>query len=87
MWDPVVLYTLHRAVINHTKHNQAIALMAMWIVCSKVVKLTTHLLRHPTNILLLPAYFAFAYYHSFIKFWALLRSGILHGDRARMWMM
>jgi hypothetical protein len=38
VWDPVLLYTLQRAAINHEKHNRATAFMTLWIVCSKVVK-------------------------------------------------
>uniref|UniRef100_A0A093VSB1 Hyaluronan synthase 1 n=2 Tax=Talaromyces marneffei TaxID=37727 RepID=A0A093VSB1_TALMA len=43
-----------------------------WILVSKLVKLIPYFLRHPKDLIFLPGYYAFAYFHSLIKFYALL---------------
>lgn len=67
--DPLLMLVLHRAV-----GDQPAALLALgaWIFCAKLVKITPHLLRNLGDILLVPFYIGFGYYHSIIKF----RAGI-----------
>lgn len=43
--------------------------MLVWIFLSKMVKIAPHFYDHPLDILWIPAYLVFAYYHSFIKFY------------------
>jgi cellulose synthase/poly-beta-1,6-N-acetylglucosamine synthase-like glycosyltransferase len=49
----------------------AVQMLACWIFASKMVKLLPHFRRNPTDLLLIPAYLMFAYYHSLMKLWAL----------------
>ncbi|KAK8105293.1 hypothetical protein PG999_008652 [Apiospora kogelbergensis] len=49
-----------------------LAALVAWILLSKTVKLIPLFRRHPGDIIFLPAYWIFAYYHSWIKLRALL---------------
>lgn len=42
-------------------------LMLGWILLSKMIKIAPHFCDHPSDLRWLPAYVAFAYWHSFIK--------------------
>jgi hypothetical protein len=44
--------------------------LATWIFCTKMVKLTPYFLREPQDLIMLPGYFVFAYFHSLIKLYA-----------------
>ncbi|KAK6859022.1 glycosyltransferase family 2 protein [Apiospora arundinis] len=46
--------------------------LVTWILLTKLVKLIPWLWRYPADIVFLPAYLGFAYYHSWIKLHALL---------------
>lgn len=46
--------------------------LVLWIICSKMVKLVTYFWREPLDLVFFPGYVAFAYFHSFIKLWALV---------------
>lgn len=46
--------------------------LGIWIFATKMIKLTPYFLRHPEDLTMLPGYFAFAYFHSFVKLYALL---------------
>jgi hypothetical protein len=48
-----------------------LALLALWMVASKLVKIVPHFKRHPGDLLYLPGQILFGYYHSLIKLWAL----------------
>ncbi|KAK6432387.1 hypothetical protein LTR95_011446, partial [Oleoguttula sp. CCFEE 5521] len=52
--------------------HEALLTLLGWIFATKLVKLTPYFLRHPEDLSMLPGYFAFAYFHSFIKLYALL---------------
>lgn len=43
--------------------------MVLWIFSTKLVKIAAHFLDHPSDLRWLPAYFAFVYWHSFVKLW------------------
>ncbi|KAK4938954.1 hypothetical protein LTR10_020702 [Elasticomyces elasticus] len=66
-YDAALVYTLLR-----TDFSSPIALKALgtWIFLSKMVKITPYFLRHPKDLVYLPGYFAFAYFHSLIKLYA-----------------
>ncbi|KAL2174203.1 glycosyltransferase family 2 protein [Thermothelomyces heterothallicus CBS 202.75] len=46
--------------------------LVSWILLTKTVKVFDYFRRHPRDVVLFPAYLAFAYSHGLIKFWALL---------------
>ncbi|OQO01481.1 hypothetical protein B0A48_13036 [Cryoendolithus antarcticus] len=52
--------------------QEALLALLGWVFATKLVKLTPYFLRHPEDLRMLPGYFAFAYFHSFIKLYALL---------------
>jgi hypothetical protein len=49
-----------------------IALGAWTFVFSKTVKLWGHFFRYPADVVFIPVYIAFGYFHGCIKFWGLL---------------
>ena len=49
-----------------------IALATWTFVFSKTVKLWGHFFRYPADIVFIPVYIAFGYFHGCIKFWGLL---------------
>jgi hypothetical protein len=47
--------------------------LAAWtFVFSKTVKLWGHFFRYPADVVFIPVYIAFGYFHGGIKFWGLL---------------
>jgi hypothetical protein len=47
--------------------------LAAWtFVFSKTVKLWGHFFRYPADVIFIPVYIAFGYFHGAIKFWGLL---------------
>lgn len=73
VWDPLLVYTLRRTSFYLTSDRQPllVALMVAWILGSKMVKIAPHFINHPSDIVWLPGYLAFAYFHSFIKIYCL----------------
>jgi hypothetical protein len=49
----------------------ATAYLLIWIFATKLVKLIPYLFRHPKYVIFLPGYYAFGYFHSLIKLYAL----------------
>lgn len=71
LWDAALMVTLWNS--TSTEHKSfAMFMLVAWIVFTKTIKIIPHFWRHPSDLLLLPAQIAFAYTHSFIKFWALV---------------
>ncbi len=68
--DPLLIYLLTRCPTYNTP--LALAGLVCWILFTKIVKVFDYFRRHPQDIPLFPAYVCFAYFHSFIKLWALL---------------
>jgi len=68
--------------------------MALWTFCfSKTVKLWGHYIRYPGDLVFIPVYIAFGYFHGLIKLWGLFtlsettwgsRAGADTDDRIRM---
>ncbi|POS74351.1 capsule polysaccharide synthase Cps1 [Diaporthe helianthi] len=73
VWDALLVCTLRRTSFYLASDHQSLllALMVGWILFSKMVKIAMHFVRHPSDIVWLPAYLAFAYFHSFIKVYCL----------------
>ncbi|KAI3398070.1 hypothetical protein diail_9934 [Diaporthe ilicicola] len=74
IWDPLLVWTLMHTsfYLESSKPSLLVALMVVWILASKMVKVTAHFRNHPSDLVWLPAYIAFAYCHSFIKLYCLV---------------
>lgn len=53
-------------------HGLLIAAMLLWIFVSKMVKIAPHFYDHPYDLLWLPAYLMFVYWHSLVKLYCAL---------------
>ena len=69
-YDAALLYALYYHTSFGNSEN-ALFLMAAVIFTSKMVKLIPHFLRCPADIIFIPGYVAFVYYHSLLKLYAL----------------
>lgn len=49
-----------------------IAVFAIWILCSKLLKLMPHFILHPEDMKFIPLSIAFSYLHTFINLWSLI---------------
>ena len=68
-YDAVLLFTLTRTDFHSAR---ALKALCSWIVASKLPKILPYFWRHPSDLIYLPGYYAFAYMHTLIKLWALL---------------
>ncbi|KAF9887622.1 hypothetical protein FE257_009715 [Aspergillus nanangensis] len=66
-YDSALIGTLMHSQLGNQK---TLGYLVTWIFCSKMVKLVPYFLREPQDLVMLPGYFAFAYFHSFIKWYA-----------------
>lgn len=69
LYDPALLYIFSQTT---WRHQLGLLPLFIWIMLSKLVKLTPYFLRHPRDLIFLPFYYLFAYSHSLIKLFALL---------------
>ncbi|KAK4116821.1 glycosyltransferase family 2 protein [Canariomyces notabilis] len=68
--DPLLIYLFtHSSAYVSAK---SLACLVGWILLTKVPKIFAYFRQHPQDIWLFPVYVLFAYFHSFIKLWALL---------------
>ena len=68
--DPALLYFLRASNLPINKTLGTLAL-CLWILASKLVKPWPHFRRHPRDLVYLPGYILFGYFHSLIKLYAL----------------
>lgn len=89
-YNGLMLWTLHQAlrdddgwsVMIGGKHK-VMATLVCWILATKLTKSMPHFWLHPRDLVFLPCYIAFGYYHSLLKLWALLTMGeIAWGTRS-----
>ena len=67
-----MLFTLYQALLlSNTGHTWILALL-LWILSTKLVKVGPYFAEHPRDLVLLPGYVLFGYFHSLIKLYALL---------------
>jgi len=75
-YDAALFYTMwlarEQSVLQHVGPKTAMFWLGSWILCSKLVKPFPHFWRNPGDLVYLPGYILFGYYHSFIKLYALL---------------
>lgn len=73
-YDAFMLYSWYQASQNWSlEHRQVLfaALLSWTFLFSKTVKLWGHFIRHPVDILFLPVYILFGYFHGAIKAYGL----------------
>lgn len=68
--DPLLFFLFSRSSVYNLPHS-LLALVG-WVLFTKMVKVADYFRRTPQNLFLFPVYLAFGYFHSIIKFWALL---------------
>ena len=77
--DLALWYFIHRATFYWTAEDRflAVILLLGWMLFSKFIKLITHFVRYPVDILLWPVSILFGWFHGAIKMYALftLRRG------------
>jgi cellulose synthase/poly-beta-1,6-N-acetylglucosamine synthase-like glycosyltransferase len=68
--DPLLVYLF----VHSSAYTSGFRLAGLvgWILFTKTVKVFDYFRRNPQDIVLFPFYVFFAYFHSLIKFWALL---------------
>ncbi|CCC06055.1 hypothetical protein SMACR_00273 [Sordaria macrospora] len=67
----VYLFTKSSWYTDAAEPKYALAALLSWIIFTKTVKVFRYFSNYPQDIWLFPAYVLFAYFHSFIKLWAL----------------
>lgn len=75
-YDSALFYSLWLA-LDHSSNKPigvktAMIALATWIFCSKLVKPFPHFWRNPGDLIYLPGYIFFGYFHSLIKLYAML---------------
>ncbi|KAK4144014.1 glycosyltransferase [Dichotomopilus funicola] len=68
--DPLLFFLFSRSSAYNLPHS-LLALVG-WVLFTKMVKVADYFRRTPQNLFLFPIYLAFGYFHSIIKFWAML---------------
>lgn len=74
-YDAFIFYSWHKATEQWSADDRKslFIALAVWIfVFSKTVKLWGHFFRYPADVVFIPVYIAFGYFHGCIKFWGLL---------------
>ncbi|KAK3497202.1 nucleotide-diphospho-sugar transferase [Neurospora hispaniola] len=67
----VYLFTQSSWYFDAAEPKYALAALLSWIIFTKTIKVFRYFSTYPQDIWLFPAYVLFAYFHSFIKLWAL----------------
>ncbi len=67
-YDLTLFWALNRTSFGDA---QAMKYLTLWIFCSKLVKPFPHFVRNPRDLIWLPGYILFGYFHSFIKLYAM----------------
>ena len=69
-YDAAMVLTLIKTTWFGEHGWDAVKVLAVWIFIGKLVKPFPHFWRNPADLLLLPGYILFGYFHSFIKLYA-----------------
>ncbi|KAL2878930.1 hypothetical protein SGCOL_005628 [Colletotrichum sp. CLE4] len=70
-WDTTLFVSLYLSWHTRGLFTSEMGLLALWVLWTKTIKLWPHILRHPSDIPLIPCQILFAYAHSIIKVWAI----------------
>ena len=69
-YDAALMYSLYYHT-NFGGNSATLQVMAAWIFATKMVKLVPHFWNYPADLVMIPGYILFAYYHSLLKLYAL----------------
>lgn len=72
LYDPLLVYTLHKAIGGGPDSRTLLLLLVVWILATKFVRPASHYWRHPGDLVYAPFIILFGYYHSWIKLHALM---------------
>ncbi|KAG9231513.1 putative polysaccharide synthase Cps1 [Amylocarpus encephaloides] len=72
--DPLLAFLLHCSTSTWDPSHRLLSfcIFALWLLFTKVVKLVPHFVLYPIDICFIPVTIFFGYFHSLIKFYALL---------------
>ncbi|KAI0475295.1 nucleotide-diphospho-sugar transferase [Xylariaceae sp. FL0804] len=70
-YDALLAYLLWEHTTFGRHSRRAAGCLALWILAMKLVKLLPHFRLHPRDVVFLPGQIVFAYFHSFVKLYAL----------------
>ncbi|KAF2862043.1 glycosyltransferase family 2 protein [Piedraia hortae CBS 480.64] len=71
-YDLLIAWAWYRAMGAMSLYDAKIVLLVLWFAFSKTVKLWGHFYRYPSDIIFVPVYILFGYFHGVIKFYGLL---------------
>ncbi|KAJ4386130.1 hypothetical protein N0V93_009022 [Gnomoniopsis smithogilvyi] len=72
-WNQVLRVLTQTTWYTASSHRGTfITPLLVWIFVSKMIKIAPHFYDHPSDLLWLPAYLAYAYWHSFVKLYCAL---------------
>lgn len=72
--DLFIFFAWYQSALNWSADHRrylCIALLCWTFIFSKTVKLWGHFFRYPVDVLFVPVYIAFGYFHGLIKLWGL----------------
>lgn len=70
-YDAALLYSFHHSRYYHS-FGGSVKYLVVWILAGKTVRYIPHFVKEPQDLVFLPGYYAFTYFHSLIKLYALL---------------
>lgn len=70
-YDSALILTLWFALDHSLDKKPALTYLGLWIFLSKLVKPFSYFWRRPQDLIYLPGYLLFGYFHSFIKLYAM----------------
>lgn len=82
-----MLLCWYQASLSWTDDHRIILLvsLACWtFIFSKTVKLWGHFARYPVDVMFLPVYISFGYFHGLIKLWGLFTLSEVSQDIVKM---
>lgn len=88
-YDFWTFYTWYRAAdelgLSPDSRWYLFACLIVWIYgFSKTVKLWGHFARYPADVVYMPLYIAFGYFHGLIKLWGMLTLSEVSSDHTRL---
>ena len=85
--DAALWYLIYKATFEWTAEDRFLAAMLLlgWMIFSKFIKLVTHFVRYPVDILLWPVSVLFGWFHGAIKMYALFTLSEVRLSLLYMW--
>jgi cellulose synthase/poly-beta-1,6-N-acetylglucosamine synthase-like glycosyltransferase len=69
-YDAALLYSYSHSSYYHALGG-SLKYLVLWVLAGKTAKSIPHFVKEPRDLVFLPGYYAFTYFHSFIKLYAL----------------